>query len=135
MIVNTSDCTEYLVETYIVESFETCSGDLSDFVIGDEEFLLPPHKHILAICAVFVMEICGLFGLFSHGSPRRKSCPRFHIFFVACAPVLMTSLEGIFWTNNFAFEARGQCRMLGSQACWISAQMRHWQTFKLAFNF
>ncbi len=57
MKINSSDGACNLVEAYVVESLEACTTDLSHSVIGDQEFLLPSHEHVLAIGTVLIMKV------------------------------------------------------------------------------
>ena len=105
-----------LIEADVVKSLKTCTVDLANPMIRHQEFLLPAHKHVLAVCAILVMEV-GFLGLLCKGSPSGKACPVLHVLFVAGAPVLMPSLEGIFWTNDLTFEECSECSMFGCEAC------------------
>ena len=106
----------HLIEADIVKSLKTCTVDLAHAMIWHQEFLFPPHEHILAVCAVLVMEI-GLFGLLRKRSPSGKASPMLHVFLVAGAPVLMPGLESILWTNDLTFKERSECSVFGREAC------------------
>ena len=106
----------HLIEADIVKPFKTCTSDLAHAMIWHQEFLLPAHEHILAVCAVLVMEV-GLLGLLCKRSPSGKASPVLHIFLVAGAPVLMPGLESILWTDDLTFKERSECSMFGREAC------------------
>lgn len=101
--INSIDCARHLVEANVVKSLEACTIDLAHPVIWHQKLLFPAHKHVFTVCAVLIMEI-GLLGLLCKRPPRGEARPVLHVLFVAGAPVIVTGLEGVLWTNNFAFE-------------------------------
>ena len=116
MEINAVNGARHLIEANIVESLKTCTIDLAHTMIWHQKFLLPAHEHILAVCAVLVMEV-GLLGLLCKRSPCGKASPMLHVFLVAGAPVPMPGLESIFWTNDLSFEERSECSVFGCEAC------------------
>ena len=114
MEVDTIDGTSHLIETYIIESFETCAADFAYTVVWNQELLFPTHEHVLAITTVFVVKIWFL-GLFGKRPPGRETCPMFHVFFITCTPIAVSSLEGILGTDNFTFKESGQGSMFRCQ--------------------
>ena len=115
MEIDSIDCTQYLIEANIVESLEARTVDLAHSMIWHQEFLFPAHEHILAVCAVFIMEV-RFFGLLRKRPPCVEARPVLHILFIAGAPVLVTGLEGIFWTDDLAFEESSQGSVFGCKA-------------------
>lgn len=103
MKIDSIDNARYLIEAYVVESLEARTINLAHAMIWHQEFLFPAHEHIFAVCAVLIMEV-GLFGLLRKRPPRGEARPMLHVLFVAGAPVLMTSLKGVFRTDDLAFE-------------------------------
>ena len=110
------DGARHLIEADIIKSLKTCTIDLAHAMVWHQEFLLPAHEHILAVCAVLVMEI-GLLGLLCKRSPSGKASPMLHVFLIAGAPVLMPGLERIFWTNDLTFKERSECSVFGCETC------------------
>lgn len=106
----------HLVKANVVESFEARPRYLAHSMIRNEKGLLPPHEEVFPLCAVFVMKV-GLLRLFGQRPPRGKPAPVVHVCFVRRSPRLMSGLKGIFWTDDFAFEIGGQCRVLRSKTC------------------
>lgn len=115
MEIDSADGALYLIEANIVESLEARTVDLSYAMIWHQEFLLPAHEHVFAVCAVLVMEI-GLLGLLCERSPSLKASPVLHVLLVTSAPVLVPGLEGIFWTNNLTLKESGECSVFGCEA-------------------
>ena len=113
MEIDSIDSARHLIEANVVESFETRTTDLAHAVIGHQKFLFPAHEHVFAICAVLVMEI-RLLGLPRKRPPGGEARPVLHVLFVAGTPVLMTGLEGVFWTDNLAFEESSESGVFGS---------------------
>ena len=105
----------YLVEADVVESLEARAHDLAHTVVRYKKRLLPTHKNILPLGAVFVVEV-GLLGLFSKRTPGGEPAPMLHVCLVCSSPGGMTSLEGVLGTNNLAFEIGSQRRVVFSQA-------------------
>ena len=116
MEIDPIDRAQHLIEAYVVEPLETCAIYLPHAIIRNQEFLLPSHEHVFPVRTVFVVEV-RLLRLFGQGPPGRKPCPVLHIFLVAGAPVIMSGLEGVFGSDDFAFEERGQSCMFGSETC------------------
>lgn len=114
MEVNSIDRAMHLIEANIIESFETGTVNFSHTVVRDKELLLPSHEHVFSISTVLVVEI-WLLRLFGQRSPSRKACPVFHILLIAGTPVVMPGLEGVFRSNNLAFEKSGQGRVMRSK--------------------
>ena len=56
MIIDAIDSTRNLIKTDVVESFKTRAIDLPDAVIRDQKLLLPPHEHILPVCAILIVK-------------------------------------------------------------------------------
>ena len=112
MEIDPIDSTRYLIEANIVKSFEARAANLAHSVIWHQEFFFPAHEHVFAVCAVLIMEV-RLLGLLRKRPPRREARPVLHVLFVAGAPVLVTGLEGVFWTNNLAFEESSESSMFG----------------------
>lgn len=106
MEVNSIDRAMHLIKANVIESFETGSIDFTHTVVRDEEFFLPSHEHVFSVRTVFVVEV-WLLRLFGQRPPSRKACPVFHVLLIAGAPVIMPGLEGVFWSNDFAFEESG----------------------------
>ena len=116
MEINSVDGARHLIEADVVESLKTCTIDLAHSVIWHQKLFLPAHEHILAVCAVLVMEV-GLLSLLRKRSPSGKASPMLHVFLVASAPVLMPGLESILWTNDLTFKERSECSVFGCEAC------------------
>lgn len=100
-----------LVEADVVEALETSSSNGLDLVIWDQEVFFPSHKQMLALCVVLACEI-GRFGVLSKRFPGRETGPVLHVDLFCRAPFWMRSAERVFGTNDFAFEIRGQRRMV-----------------------
>ena len=112
MEIDSIDSARYLIKADIVESLEARTANLPHAVIWYQKFFFPAHEHVLAVCAVLIMEV-GLLGLLRKRPPCGEACPVLHVFFVAGAPVLVTGLEGIFWTNDLAFEESSEGSVFG----------------------
>ena len=108
MKIDSIDGARDLIEADIVKSLEARTIDLTHAMIWHQEFLLPAHKHVFPVGAILVVEV-GLLGLLRKRPPSGKARPVLHVLLVAGAPVLVPSLEGILWTNNFAFEESSEC--------------------------
>jgi hypothetical protein len=104
--VNSTNCSFYLIETDIVESFKASPGDLPHPMIRYEEILLPAHEQMLALSIVSVCEI-SFFSLFGEGPPRLEPGPVLHIGFFVGAPSLVLGHECVFCANDFSFEKGG----------------------------
>lgn len=112
MEIDSIDSTRYLIEANIIKSLEARTIYLAHAMIWHQEFLFPAHEHILAVCAVLVMKI-GLFGLLRKRPPCGKARPVLHVLFVAGTPLFVTGLEGVFWTDDLAFEESSEGRVFG----------------------
>ena len=118
MEINPVDGPRHLVEAYIIKSLEACPADLSHSVVWHQEFLLPSHKHVFPVRAILVVKV-RLFRLLRKGPPSGEAAPVLHVFFVAGAPVFVSGLEGVFWSDNFAFEEGGKGCVFGREACCV----------------
>ena len=112
MEVYAIDSTRYLIEANIIKAFEAGTINFAHAMIWHQEFLFPAHEHVLAVCTVLIMKI-GLLGLLRKRPPCGKARPVLHVLFVAGAPVLVTGLEGIFWTDDLAFEESSEGSVFG----------------------
>lgn len=108
----------YLVETDIVEPFETCARDGPNTVVRHQKVLFPSHEDILPLRKVLVVEVRFL-GLLGQGTPSWKSCPVLHVRFLGCAPGFVLGLESMFRADDLAFEVGCESWMVFSQA-WLS---------------
>lgn len=93
-----------LVETNVIKTLEARPGNLFYPMVRYQKFLFPAHEHVLAVCTVFVVEICRFLCLFCKWPPRWETCPVFHVFSVRGPPIWMPSLEGVLRANYFPFE-------------------------------
>ena len=116
MIVDPRYGTKDLIETYVIESFETGTRNLAHAIIGYQELLLPAHEYVLPVTAILVVEVRRLFGLLSHCTPRWKARPRLHIIFVCGSPILVAGLKSEFRADDLSLKAGGQRRVLGCEA-------------------
>lgn len=112
MEIDSINSARYLIEANIVKSLEARTVDLPHAMIWHQEFLFPAHKHVFAVCTVLIMEV-GLLGLLRKRPPCGEACPVLHVLFVASAPVLVTGLEGEFWTDDLAFEESSEGSVFG----------------------
>lgn len=128
------DCPRYLIETYVVEPFETSSTNLTYSMIRHQELLFPAHEHVFAIRTILVMKI-GLLRKFCKRPPGWKAGPVSHVLLIACTPVIMSSLEGVLGSDNLAFKKCCQSCVLWSEACiiqlWRSQRTFDHSTFYL----
>lgn len=106
MEVDAVDVARHLVEADVVEAFEAGAGDLAHAVVGHEEGFLPAHEDVLALGGVLEVEV-GLLGLLREGPPGGEAGPVLHVGLVGGAPGGVAGLEGVFRTNDFAFEKGG----------------------------
>ena len=106
------DSASYLVEADIVKSLEARPVYLTHTMIWHQEFLLPAHEHVFAVCAVLIMEV-GLLGLLRKRPPGREARPVLHVLFIAGAPVRVPSLKSIFRTDYLTFEKCCECSVFG----------------------
>lgn len=115
MEIDSIDSTRYLIEANVVKSLEARTIDLAHSMIWHQEFLFPAHEHVFAVCAVLIMEVRFL-GLLRKRPPCGEARPVLHVLFVAGAPVLVTGLEGKFWTDYLAFEESSEGSVFGCEA-------------------
>ena len=101
------DAPLYLVEADIIKPLKARPIDLPHPMIRHQEFFLPPHKDILSVRAVLVVEI-RVPRLGFERAPGVESGPVPHVFFVARTPIEVLGLERIFRTDDFTFEECGQ---------------------------
>ena len=64
-----------LIETDIIEPFETGTVDRPDSVIGHEKVFFPAHEDVLALCNVLDGNRGALAGLLRERSESRKLGP------------------------------------------------------------
>lgn len=103
MEVDATDGTLNLVEADVVEPFEAGAGNGLDAVVGHKEGFLPPHEDVLPLGIVLEGEV-RLLGQPRKGTPGWESGPVVHICLFSGAPVLMTSLEGMFGADYLALK-------------------------------
>lgn len=90
-------------------------------MIWHKELFFPPHKHVLSVGTVFVMEIGRFLGLLADSSPGREPSPGSHIIFVTGSPVFVSCLEGVFRAYDLTLEASRKGRILRRQSWFTSA--------------
>lgn len=114
-----------LIETDVVEPFETSARYSSYAVVGDEEIFFPSHKNMLALSKVTVCEV-GPLRLLGKWLPGRETRPMMNVCLLIGSPFLVTSLECMLGANNFAFEECCQSRVIFSEALdtQVAAQVR-----------
>ena len=115
MEVYPADGSLHLVEADIVEPFKARTGNGPYAMIRDEEVFLSSHEDVFPLGEVAVGEI-GSFGLLGQRAPGRESGPMVHIGLLRCSPCLVSSLEGVLRSDDFAFEERRQSRMILREA-------------------
>ncbi len=113
MEIDSIDSASYLIEANIVKSLEAGTINLAYAMIWHQKFLFPAHEHVFAVCAVLIMKI-RLLGLLRKRPPRGEARPVLHVLFVAGTPVLVTGLEGIFWTDDLTLEESSECSVFRS---------------------
>ena len=116
MEIYPTHCPCHLVETNVVEPFETSTHDLANAVIRYQEVFLPPHEDVLALGAVLIVEIRFL-SLLGKRLPGRKARPVLHISFVSSSPARLSGTKGVLWTDYFTFEVGGKGWVVFGQAC------------------
>lgn len=110
------NCAMFLIEADVIESFETGTVECAYSVIGDQEFLLPPHEYIVTLRPAGNLDI-HLPRVLLVGAEGRELGPVLVVYNLCGAPVLMLREEGVFRANELSLKVGCEGRMIWGQAC------------------
>lgn len=113
MEIYTTNASFLLVETDIVEAFETGSINGADTMVGNEEVFLPTHENVLSLSQVRDSDgsLSYLFGVLSECC---EFAPVTQIDFIRCTPARVLCDKFVFTADNLALEIRRQRRVIFS---------------------
>ena len=106
MEINPTDSPIHLVKADIIKPLEACARDLSYAMVRHQEVLLPAHEDVLALRPILAVEV-GPLSLALERPPGGEARPVQHVDFVGGAPGGVACLEGVFATDDLAFEVSG----------------------------
>ena len=105
-----------LIETDVVESFETCTSDGADSMIGHKEVFFPAHKDALLLRSIGDQH-WALSRVFLIRPERAELGPVTEVHLGICPPIVMVRREAILRANNLTLEVRCESRVVLGQAC------------------
>jgi hypothetical protein len=114
MEVDALDATRELVEADVVEAFEARTAYSPDSVIRDEEILLPSHEQMLLLIQV-LRHLFLARGVFGYRLVCIEAPPVLPVDLFVGAPFRMLCNEGVFASDDLAFEVRCQAWVVFGQ--------------------
>lgn len=96
-----------LIETDVIESLKTCTGDRAHAVIWHQEVFFPTHKDVFTLSNVFDDNGRASPSLFCMRSECWELGPMRQVCLLVGAPIVVLGNEAVLCTDNFALKERG----------------------------
>lgn len=114
MEIYSTDRALQLIETNVIEAFETGTCYRADSMVWDEKMFLPSHKDILLLCDIVNCDRTPFSQAFKL-SECIELAPVAKINLCICSPVFVSCEEAVFRSNDFPFKVCRKGRVVFRQ--------------------